>query len=135
MIEVKRAGINEHVLRDMSALLILKGYSKKTIKTYLNEMGAFLKHIKKHQAADFGPVRLKAYFLYCHEVLFLSAATVHSRMNALKFYYGQVLDREECFVDIPRPKKPIQLPKVISEEKIIAGLLAVENLKQQPCSY
>jgi len=52
-------------------------------------------------------------------------------MNALKFYYEQVLDREKFFWEIPRTKKRIILPKVISEEKIIKGLLEIENLKHK----
>jgi site-specific recombinase XerD len=49
----------------------------------------------------------------------------------LKFYFEQVLGREKFFYDIPRPKKVQKLPKVISEEKILEGLLAVQNLKHK----
>lgn len=49
----------------------------------------------------------------------------------MKFYYEQVLGREKFFWEIPRPKKPFLLPKVISEEKILEGLLAVKNLKHR----
>jgi site-specific recombinase XerD len=52
-------------------------------------------------------------------------------MNALKFYYEQVLHRERFFFDIPRPKKRIQLPKVISEEKILMGIEKLKNLKHR----
>ena len=34
-------------------------------------------------------------------------------------------------MDLPRPKKRQQLPKVISEEKILAGIITVENLKHR----
>lgn len=61
----------------------------------------------------------------------LTEATIHSRMNALKFYYEQVLKKDKIFFDIPRPKKNLQLPKVISEEKIIKGLFNIENLKHR----
>jgi len=43
--------------------------------------------------------------------------TMHSRINALKFYYEQVLGREKFFLDIPRPKKRLQLPKVLANRK------------------
>jgi site-specific recombinase XerD len=52
-------------------------------------------------------------------------------MNALKFYYEQVLKRDKFFFEIPRPKKHLQLPKVISEEKILEGLLTIENIKHK----
>lgn len=123
--------MNEHVLEKMHQHLILKGYSKSTLKTYKNEIMAFLKTIGNHEADSFSPDRLKAYLMYCHTVLKLSEATIHSRMNALKFYFEQVLKRDRFFFDIPRPKKQIQLPRVISEEKIFDSLLNVKNLKHQ----
>ncbi len=52
-------------------------------------------------------------------------------MNALKFYYEQVLNKEKFFWEVPRPKKRLILPKVISEEKILKGLLSIENLKHR----
>ncbi len=52
-------------------------------------------------------------------------------MNALKFYYEQVLYKEKFFWEIPRPKKPYILPKVISEQKILKGLQSIDNLKHK----
>lgn len=52
-------------------------------------------------------------------------------MNALKFFYEQVLSREKFFWEIPRPKKPYILPKVISEQKILKGLQSIDNLKHK----
>lgn len=52
-------------------------------------------------------------------------------MNALKFYYEQVLGKDKFFWEIPRSKKKILLPKVISEQKILKGLLSIKNKKHQ----
>jgi integrase/recombinase XerD len=115
----------------MQQLLILKSYSQSTQKTYLGEMAQFLKEIKHEAASNFTTARLKDYLQYCHTTLKLTENSIHSRMNALKFYYEQVLHQEKLFWTIPRPKKKIQLPKILSEEKIIASLLSVKNLKHQ----
>lgn len=123
--------INEQVIPSMQQLLHLKGYSQSTQKTYLSEMSVFLKEIKHEPANNFSIARLKDYLQYCHSTLKLTENTIHSRMNALKFYYEQVLQQEKLFWTIPRPKKRIQLPKILSEEKIIASLLSVSNLKHQ----
>ncbi len=123
--------MNEDIISRMEEKLVLKGYSKSTIRTYLGEMNAFLNLIKNQNADDFDTERIKAYLIYCHKVLLLTEATIHSRMNALKFYYEQVLKREKFFIEIPRPKKYYQLPKVISEQKIIKGLLNIENIKHK----
>lgn len=123
--------VNEHVLPKLEQYLKLKGYSASTIRTYLNEVGTFLRTIKQHKADDFTTLRLKDYLQYCLDKLKLTEHTLHSRMNALKFYYEQVLKKEKFFWDIPRPKKGTQLPKVISKEEMIRLLRAIENLKHK----
>jgi site-specific recombinase XerD len=122
---------NKHVLPDMEKHLRLKGYSASTMKTYTNEVGAFLKTIKNHPAATFDTKRLKDYLNYCAAELKMNEYTLHSRMNALKFYFEQVLKREKFFWNIPRPKKPLQLPKVLSREEIAALLKTIGNLKHK----
>ncbi len=128
---VKIAPCNAQVIKEMRQHLHLKGYSPSTIKTYLGEVAAFLQTIKDHKAEDFSTQRIKDYLQYCFTTLKLSENTVHSRMNALKFYYEQVLGKEKFFWEIPRAKKRIILPKVISEEKILKGLLETKNLKHK----
>lgn len=123
--------INAHILPKMSELIILKGYSDNTEKTYLSEMSQLLQTLGKSAADGLTPELIKRYLVYCSEKLKLEENTLHSRINALKFYYEQILGREKFFWEIPRPKKPFLLPKVISEEKILEGLLAVKNLKHR----
>jgi integrase/recombinase XerD len=123
--------VNQGVLALVIRQLQLKSYSPSTIRTYVNELAQFLASVKSKPATDMTTERIKDYLQYCHRTLKLKEATLHSRMNALKFYYEQVLGREKFFWEIPRPKKPIKLPKVISEEKILKGLMAVENLKHK----
>src|SRR5690606_23731540 len=60
----------------------------------------------------------------------------HSRLNAIKFYFEQVLHKPDFFAEIPRPKKPSTLPKVLSQKEL-AHLVsqhgedgAKENLKE-----
>ena len=96
--------INEGILVQLRQLLVLKCYSPSTIKTYTNEVGAFLQTLGSHPAEEFTTQRLKDYLQYCSETLKLSENTLHSRMNALKFLYEQLWKKEKLFWDIPRPK-------------------------------
>ncbi len=125
------APINEHILPAMQQYLKLKAYSNSTTRTYLNEMAQLLQALKESAADKLQPTDLKRYLVHCYDVLKLKENTLHSRINALKFYYEQVLKREKFFWEIPRPKKKQQLPKVISEEKILTGLLEIKNIKQR----
>jgi integrase/recombinase XerD len=111
--------------------LVLKGYSSSTLKTYRNEFIQLLAVLKDKAVCNLEPSQLIRYMLYCTNTLKLSENTLHSRLNAIKFYVEQVLHKEKFFYEIPRPKKPFKLPRLISEEKILLGLLAVENKKHQ----
>lgn len=111
--------------------LILHGYSNNTIKTYLNEFVQFLQAIKKTDPESLTPERLRDYLEYCFVKLQLSENTIHSRLNALKFYYEKVLNRLKFFWRIPRPKKHLILPKVLGEEELRRLFAAVSNLKHK----
>ena len=123
--------VNAHVIPDMEQRLRLRGYSASTRKTYLNEVSVFLRMIKMHRADDFSTQRIKDYLQYCAVKLKLTENTLHSRINALKFYYEQVLKREKFFWDIPRPKKASLLPQVLSKEEVIRLLKVIENVKHK----
>ncbi len=102
--------VNQPALNRLIETLQLKGYSPSTLKTYRNEFAQLLYVIKDKNVNDLDSERLRSYFLYCITTLKLSENTLHSRINAVKFYFEQVLKRDKFFFDIPRPKKPLILP-------------------------
>lgn len=121
---------NHKAMDDFLKILVLKAYSASTIKTYKNEFLQLLKILNQKNVQDLTTEQLKRYLLWCI-AQGLTENSIHSRINALKFYYEQVLKQEKIFFEIPRPKKPFLLPKVISEEKIIKGLFDIKNLKHK----
>lgn len=123
--------VNRDVLPAVEQELILRGYSGSTRKTYLNELRVFLCAIRSHAAESFTPQRLRDYLQYCLETLKLSENTLHSRINALKFYYEKVLKRDRFFWDIPRPQKPLQLPRLLNENELAALFNALVNRKHK----
>lgn len=123
--------INKSVLPALKQELVLKGYSASTIKTYLNEVSVFLQAIRNNDAKEFSPQRLRNYLQFCFEQLQLSENTLHSRINALKFYYEQVLGRDKFFWEIPRPQKPMQLPKLLNESELARLFNALSNRKHK----
>ncbi len=123
--------INQAVLPALKQELVLRAYSSSTIKTYINEVRVFLGAIGSHPAATYTVQQLRDYLQYCFEHLKLSENTLHSRINALKFYYEQVLKREKFFWDIPRPKKPMQLPKLLNEDELARLFNSIQNKKHK----
>jgi integrase/recombinase XerD len=121
--------INQPALQKYIETLQLKAYSSNTIITYRNEFVQLLYVLNSTPVSELDALQLRSYFLYCVSTLGLSENTLHSRINAVKFYVEQVLNREKFFFDIPRPKKPSILPKVISPTDIKKIFAATTNLK------
>ena len=122
--------VNHAALKRMHEMLLLKGYSPNTIRTYCVEFSQLLYLLKDIPVDSLTQERLRSYFLYCTAKLKLSESIIHSRMNAIKFYFEQVLHHEKIFFEeIPRPKKRSSLPKVMSKSDISKLFSKVENTK------
>ncbi len=111
--------------------LKLKAYSLSTINTYRNEFLQLLQILKTKKVDALTVNDIKRYMVYAMEKEGISENTAHSRLNALKFYFEQVLGREKFFWEIPRPKKPLQLPNVLGEKEIAGLFNAITNKKHK----
>lgn len=111
--------------------LRLKAYSTSTIKTYRNEFLQLLQLLKKKPVDELTSDDLRRYFIYCFEKLKLTENTLHSRINAIKFYFEQVLRRDKFFWEIPRPKKRTELPKMFSQEEVAGIINSTGNKKHK----
>jgi integrase/recombinase XerD len=111
--------------------MVLQKLSNSTITTYRNEFLQLLQLLKTKNVQDLTAEDLKRYMLHCAEKLKLSENTLHSRLNALKYYYEQILKREKFFWEIPRPKRPIQLPKLLNEDELRKLFNALSNKKHK----
>lgn len=121
--------VNKPALKELVTQLTLEGYSKSTIKTYSQEFLQLLKILKTHEVNSLSAEKQRSYFLYCHQKLRLSENLIHSRMNAIKFYFEKVLKKDKIFLDVPRPKKAGLLPKALSTTDIKRMLMKEQNLK------
>ena len=123
--------INYLALQRYVETLQLKAYSMNTITTYRNEFAQLLYVLKSKNVDELDSNRLRDYFLYCINTLNLSENTLHSRINAVKFYFEKVLGRDKFFIEIPRPKKPLQLPNVLAISQVEQLFSKLENLKHK----
>lgn len=121
--------INQGEYQRFIETLQLMGYSPNTIRTYTNEFVQFLNILKSHSVLACDQELVRRYILFCISELKLSENTLHSRINAIKFYFEKVLHRERMFVEIPRPKKQAKLPKVIHINDVKRIFEKTTNLK------
>ena len=127
----KISAVNLPAMKRFQEHLKLKGFSTSTYKTYSIEFAQLLYLLKDHPVENLSAEKLRSYILYCHEKLKLSENQIHSRMNALKFYFEKVLGRERMFFEIPRPKKPQKLPKALNQEEVKRIIDTTENIKHK----
>ena len=111
--------------------LQLKAYSTNTIRLYKDELIVLMRLLGTRPIQFLKTEHIKSYLLWLLQKKKCSEHKVHTTLNALKFYFEQVLNNPKIFIEIPRPKKPIQLPTVHSEAEVKKILLAKENLKHK----
>ena len=109
----------------------LSGKSESTIKTYKNELIALLQVLKSRPVDTLTAEEIRRYILYCVNDLHLSANTINSRLNSIKFYFEQVLHQTKIFVDLPRPQRPFLLPNVLAEQEMGRLFNAIKNKKHK----
>jgi site-specific recombinase XerD len=111
--------------------LIVKGYSENTIRNYLYEFNVLLRLLKERSVNDLSKDHIQSYLLWLLKEQGCSETKVHTTVNALKFYFEQVMGRGKEFYDLPRPKKPFKLPSILAEEEVLKLIQGVKNLKHK----
>lgn len=95
--------------------LKLRGYSRKTIKAYCNQVERFLKRIPLEKT----DVTTSNVQTYCLDLLErgISHSSVNQTISALRFYCKHVL-HHPTDIQYIRPKKQTKLPQVLSEKEV-----------------
>ena len=127
----KLSAENKEALKLYLQRLIIKAYSPKTLKTYKNEFTRFLVKLQHIAANTLNATHIMKYMEYCAVEEKLSENTMHSRLNAIKFYYENVLEQDKILWEIPRAKRPFILPRVLSEAELKRMFASVKNLKHK----
>jgi len=116
-------------LEDLRRELVSRKYSTKTIKAYVYYNKNFLEFIKKASTEVINE-DIKDFLVYLSEQKEVSTSSLNIAVNALKFYYGEVLKREFVY-EIKRPKKDRKLPVVLSHEEVKKVFSSITNLKHK----
>ena len=110
--------------------LKIRGFSPKTVKAYLYYNTALLK-FKNKSPKNINTDDIKEYLLYLKNKN-LANATLDVAINAVKFYYTQILKRK-FFVNkkIVRAKKEKRLPEIFTKDEIKKILKTIQNVKHR----
>ncbi|NJO87894.1 MAG: tyrosine-type recombinase/integrase [Chloroflexia bacterium] len=111
--------------------LILKGYSPNTLKCYKSELACFLKYFENLDLKNITKDQIESYIYHLISKYKISESRQNGAINAIKFYYEQILGMPREYYDIQRPKKANQLPNTLSIEEVYKLINAPKNLKHR----
>ncbi len=111
--------------------LLLKGYSQNTLRCYKSELAMFLKHFENLDLKQVTKDQVEGYIYHLISKYKIGESRQNGAINAIKFYYEQVLDMPREYYDIQRPKKANQLPNILSKEEVIRLINSPVNLKHK----
>ena len=117
------------MLDKLQTELKIRGFSEKTIDTYIFQIKKFLDFVKK----DPNEVKeddAKQYIAYLIADLKLSPSSVNLSLSSLKFFYNEIL-QNRAFNGIKSPKSEKKLPTVLTKEEIKKLLNIIKNPKHR----
>ena len=127
-----KSGKNSDLLpEEFIKTLVLKNYSPNTIRTYRTMLQEFLAYYRKFDPEKITDEQIREYLLYLIGQRDVSVSYQNQSINAIKFYYEQVMGRPVRTYYIQRPKKEKKLPNVLSENEVLLILNSTENLKHK----
>lgn len=118
-----------HNFADLRRELVSRKYSYKTVKSYIYYNRELLNFTSK-SPSDINDIDIKNYLLHLAEERQSATSTLNQAINALKFYYGTMLNKKFVY-EVKRPRKDRKLPVVLSKEEVAKILSSVDNLKHK----
>jgi len=117
----------ENTLHSYERDLAIKGYSPKTRKTYHAHVSKFLRTVTK-PVNEIGKDDIKEY-LYSFVRTGYSSSTMNQLYSSIKYLFVQTLGKSWEMESIPRTKKHIPLPRVLTISEVISIIDSAPNKK------
>ncbi len=117
------------MLDKLETELKIRGFSKRTVETYMFHSKRFIDFIKKEpQSVDENDA--KRYIAYLMTNLKLSPGSVNLALSSIKFFFNEIL-QNRAFNALKAPKTEKKLPTVLTKDEIRNLLDAIKNPKHK----
>lgn len=109
-----------HKLAEKAYIETLKllNYSDNTIKNYRQHFLLFINYFPEKKPSQISRNEIMDYLMYVRNKKKWSASEQNQVINSIKFFYEKVLKRSKEIYELPRAKKPFQLPGIFSAEEV-----------------
>lgn len=111
--------------------LKMKRYSANTIRTYTDLFEEFINYYPQLNPKEISEKEIISFIRYLVDERKISASYQNQSINAIKFYYEQVLGGRRKFYFIERPQRERRLPVVLSEEEVVRLFEVTDNVKHK----
>lgn len=119
--------LRQRMMEDMQ----VRNFSPHTQSTYVRQVSRFARYFGK-PPEQLGPEEIRSYQVYLTKEKKLAPGSILLAVAALRFLYKVTLHKDWSLPDIiPFPKKPKQLPIVLSPEEVRHFLSCVTNPKHR----
>ena len=109
----------DEVMGRLADEIKVRHYSRKTLKTYAHWSRQFQRFLKNKPPAELGTDDVKAYLTHLAVRCHVAASTQNQAFNSLLFLFRHALKRDFGELrDVPRAKKSLYVPVVLSREEI-----------------
>ena len=108
-----------------------KRYSKSTINSYTAYMKDFIAAFTGRELEIISKSEINQYILTLIKEHDISPSQQNLRINAIKFYYENILGTGKQYYELDRPRESNKLPDVLSKEEIQQILGVTDNLKHR----
>lgn len=110
----------------MRAILRARNYSLRTEETYIAAVVHFARHFRT-SPDQLGPEHVIAYQVWLRDQKHASYVLFNQTVCALRFFYGQVLERRDIVERIRYARSERHLPVVLSVDETIAFLNSIDH--------
>lgn len=126
---------HEKYSRDVPIEVIEKmvglNYSMNTIRSYHMNLRKFFNHFSEMEIEKISSLEVQTYIEYLRDSGKWSPEYINQVINSIKFYFEKVIGNEKAVYKIDRPRKPVNLPKVMSEAEVMGIIKVTKNLKHK----
>ncbi len=127
----KKESLENYFPSEYITTLKLMNYNEATIKTYRQYFQQFVKFFEDKKLEEISFDEIRQYILYLVEEKKYSASSQNNAINAIKFYYNNVINKPIDDFFIPRPRKAKTIPKILNEQEVSKILKNINNLRDK----
>ena len=126
---------SQEIMAQYEQKLILKAYSRSTIRSYKTEFVGFLTFFENRDLNEVSKEDIEGYIAHLITKYKISEVKQNQSINAIKWYFEKVLEKPREYYTITRPKKAKTLPSVLSEQEVFLLINSPTNLKHKAILY